>query len=498
MPLPSSGAGNFFAQYYYTKIELNAGQLNTLYFTESEFLATSAGAGDAGKPVKLNSSGLVDATMMVGGSVATHAALTAAHGATGAVVGTTNTQTLTNKTLTAPVIGAAEFSNMNHTHAGTTTGGTIAHTALTSIGTNTHAQIDTAVSASTAHIAATTGHGATGAVVGTTNTQTLTNKTLTNPILSGSSNVEAVQINAAGGQNFSIIGGNGVGTGIAWRATAIGSNFTLPADNIPQVAGVAGYARGYVIGFPSEDSTDVGLTFWAGSSIGADMTKRMSLSVAGVLNVDNSITVNGVAVPTISSTSTLSNKTLDTPIIATISNSGTITLPTGTRTLVARDTTDTLTNKTLDSPIITTQAIAPLIYGSTAANGDIVINGTSSATKTSSYVTLQSTGGNVGIGTSSPGYLLTALSSTFYLGLSPNEAGSGKNYLISGDGAGTGPLRFLATSVGFDTDKINILNAKSPASSSTGTTGDIAWDTGFLYVCTTTDTWKRVALTGGY
>jgi hypothetical protein len=36
--------------------------------------------------------------------VTTHEALTAAHGATGAVVGTTNTQTLTNKTLTAPSV----------------------------------------------------------------------------------------------------------------------------------------------------------------------------------------------------------------------------------------------------------------------------------------------------------------------------------------------------------------------------------------------------------
>ncbi len=48
-------------------------------------------------------------------------------------------------------------------------------------------------------------------------------------------------------------------------------------------------------------------------------------------------------------TDTLTNKTLTTPIITSISNSGTITIPTGTRTLVARDTTDTLTNKSIDA-----------------------------------------------------------------------------------------------------------------------------------------------------
>jgi len=37
-------------------------------------------------------------------AISTHNSVTAAHGATGAVVGTTNTQTLTNKTLTSPVI----------------------------------------------------------------------------------------------------------------------------------------------------------------------------------------------------------------------------------------------------------------------------------------------------------------------------------------------------------------------------------------------------------
>jgi hypothetical protein len=49
---------------------------------------------------------------------------------------------------------------------------------------------------------------------------------------------------------------------------------------------------------------------------------------------------------------TLTNKTLTTPIISSISNTGIITLPTSTDTLVGRATTDTLTNKTLTTPVI--------------------------------------------------------------------------------------------------------------------------------------------------
>jgi hypothetical protein len=48
-------------------------------------------------------------------------------------------------------------------------------------------------------------------------------------------------------------------------------------------------------------------------------------------------------------TQTLTNKTLTTPIISQISNTGTLTLPTSTDTLVGRATTDTLTNKTIDT-----------------------------------------------------------------------------------------------------------------------------------------------------
>jgi hypothetical protein len=50
---------------------------------------------------------------------------------------------------------------------------------------------------------------------------------------------------------------------------------------------------------------------------------------------------------TIGGTETLTGKTLTAPVISSIVNTGTLTLPTATDTLVGRTTTDTMTNKTL-------------------------------------------------------------------------------------------------------------------------------------------------------
>lgn len=47
-------------------------------------------------------------------------------------------------------------------------------------------------------------------------------------------------------------------------------------------------------------------------------------------------------------------------------------------------------------------------------------------------------------------------------------------------------------------DSLTVATSQSPTSSGTGTQGEIAWDSDYLYVCTATNTWKRVALTGGY
>ena len=69
-------------------------------------------------------------------------------------------------------------------------------------------------------------------------------------------------------------------------------------------------------------------------------------------------TIPASAIVGLTDTQTLTNKTLTSPVIATISNTGTLTLPTSTDTLVGRATTDTLTNKTLTSPSISNAAMS--------------------------------------------------------------------------------------------------------------------------------------------
>lgn len=66
----------------------------------------------------------------------------------------------------------------------------------------------------------------------------------------------------------------------------------------------------------------------------------------------------------------------------------------------------------------------------------------------------------------------------------------------------TGPLRGQlqvldgsgATIFGIRRDSIVISNTSSPTGLSSGVTGQLAWDASFIYVCTSTNSWRRATL----
>jgi hypothetical protein len=249
----------------------------------------------------------------------------------------------------------------------------------------------------------------------------------------GTTAITFVQFSGAG----SVIAGDGL-TKNGNTLDVVGTNdrISISADAVDISSNYVGQATITTLG-------TIGTGTWQGSVIdgayggtgvantGKTVTLGGNLTTSGAYTTTLTATENtSVTLPvsgtlaTLGGTETFTNKTLTSPVIATIVNSGTLTLPTSTDTLVGRATTDTLTNKTISGGSVTgvtfDSSNATITGGSITGITDLVVadGGTGVSTFTSNGILYGNGTGAVqvtaaaGAGTGNSGFFLSSNAGT--------------------------------------------------------------------------------------
>jgi hypothetical protein len=214
-----------------------------------------------------------------------HIEATTGHGATGAVVGTTNTQTLTNKTLTSPVITTPTITSL------TLGDGNIIFEGATADAFETTVTVAEPTADRTVTIP-----DATTTLVGTDTTQTLTNKTLTSPTITGTG---AIAGTFTGNLTGNVTGSSGSTTGNAATATALATARTFQLTGDVEASGVT---------FDGTGNVSLTTVIGTGAIVNADINASAGiaytkLSLGGTITsadlVDGTIVASDIANGTI-------------------------------------------------------------------------------------------------------------------------------------------------------------------------------------------------------